>query len=298
MKDAPVSKTMDRDDLLTPDGTAFVTDLNRLAETIERHRLPVTSWYGALTRPPLAFSVNGLKAYARRLLGGARRVGPTATINRGGNDYQPVPGIARDEHHPWFLYWEAFWVTAQGPALSPATCILDAGGAGSLLSYFLASRGAEVHAVDANPGIAAAAQRTARAMGWKLRNHCMDVVRLDFPDACFDHAYSFSILTHLDAGERRRALAEIARVLKPGGILSLTFDYGAPGVMLRGRWFNYDDANAIRSHADVERHFLSADGFESAGSGGLHDNGKRYLAWPENPAERYTFGALFLRRTP
>ncbi len=44
-----------------------------------------------------------------------------------------------------------------------------------------------------------------------------DACALDFPDAAFDAVYSFGVLQHIP--EVRRAVAEIHRVLKPGGEL-------------------------------------------------------------------------------
>jgi ubiquinone/menaquinone biosynthesis C-methylase UbiE len=133
-------------------------------------------------------------------------------------------------------------------------------------------------------------------MGWSLHSYCMDMTDLSFPDAWFDHAYSICVFEHLDAALRQEALKEIARVLKPGGVLSITFDYGGPGVHLAGRGPDHTPENLIRTPADVARHFYSLDLLEPVGEASFHDNGKRYLLWPEEPMEPYTFGAVFLRR--
>jgi SAM-dependent methyltransferase len=287
---------MDRDDLLLPEGARFVARLDSLSEELEARRLPVTSWYGALSRPGFEFSVAGLWRFARRLLGRTRGVGAGARLNRGGDAYDPVPGITNDERHPWFLYWEAYWVTSRGPELSSATRVLDAGGTASLFSCHLASRGPEVHSVDLNKRLVAAGDEISRAMNWNLHSCCMDMAELRFEDSYFDHAYSICVFEHLDADLRRRAALEIARVLKPGGILSLTFDYGGPGVNLVGTGLNYDTRNLIRTPDDVQRHFFSCDRFEPVGGARFLDNGKRYLVWPDDPNERYTFGAVFLRK--
>ena len=90
--------------------------------------------------------------------------------------------------------------------------------------------------------------------------------------------------------------AGIARILRPGGILSLTFDYGGPGVHLMGKGPVQDPEHLLRSPADVHRHFCSTDVFEVVGNQQFFDNGKTYLAWPDDPAQKYSFGAMFLRK--
>ena len=62
-----------------------------------------------------------------------------------------------------------------------------------------------------------------------------DVRRLDLPDASFDAVVSTSTLDHFDSlDEAARALVELHRVLRPGGVLVITLDNGAnPLVALR-----------------------------------------------------------------
>ncbi len=291
-----IHKTMDRDDLLQPEGAALVRRLDNLAREMEARRLPVTSWYGGLPHRGFELSAGGLRALGRRVLGRDRRVGATAEVNRGGLSYEPVPGITDDRRHPWFLYWEAFWATTRGPRIRTSSRVLDAGGTASLFSSYLASLGAETHSIDLNERLVAAGDETTKAMGWNMQSYCMDMTDLRFEDEWFDHAYSICVFEHLDAGLRRRALQEIGRVLKPGGVLSITFDYGAPGVYLAGSGVDTRPENLIRTPEDVARHFWSCDEFEPVGGAHFMDNGKRYLAWPDDPSLRYTFGAVFLRK--
>jgi SAM-dependent methyltransferase len=48
----------------------------------------------------------------------------------------------------------------------------------------------------------------------------MDATSMTFPNASFDYAYSFSVFEHLD--NPKAVLAEILRVLRPGGVLQIS----------------------------------------------------------------------------
>lgn len=76
----------------------------------------------------------------------------------------------------------------------------------------------------------------------RLEVRHMDALHLELPDASFDGVFSSSSIEHF--GERsdvRRALDEIFRVLRPGGVLSLSTEFrisgpppGVPGVLMFG----------------------------------------------------------------
>ena len=58
--------------------------------------------------------------------------------------------------------------------------------------------------------------------------HQMDATKIAFPDASFDVAYSFSVFEHL--ADPRLVLAEMMRVLRPGGLLYVsTHIYASEG---------------------------------------------------------------------
>jgi SAM-dependent methyltransferase len=60
----------------------------------------------------------------------------------------------------------------------------------------------------------------------RLTFHRMDGRRLDFPDASFDVVYSLSSIEHFGGFTGARdAVLEMARVLKPGGVLALATEY-------------------------------------------------------------------------
>jgi SAM-dependent methyltransferase len=57
-----------------------------------------------------------------------------------------------------------------------------------------------------------------------LRLEIADATRLGYPDASFDNVVCVSVLEHVGPGKDAEAVAEMWRVLKPGGILHLTTD--------------------------------------------------------------------------
>lgn len=75
-------------------------------------------------------------------------------------------------------------------------------------------------AIDVSPGIVAAARHPGAAAGIAA-----DVRALPFPDGSFHGVLSTSTLDHFDdVAEIDRSLAELHRVLEPGGRLILTLD--------------------------------------------------------------------------
>jgi ubiquinone/menaquinone biosynthesis C-methylase UbiE len=95
----------------------------------------------------------------------------------------------------------------------------------------LGARADEVVGVDVSPAVVDA----ARARYPELDARCADTRHLPFPDASFAAVVSNSTLDHFRRREDiEAALAELRRVLKPGGRLIVSLDNGAnPLVMLR-----------------------------------------------------------------
>jgi ubiquinone/menaquinone biosynthesis C-methylase UbiE len=124
-------------------------------------------------------------------------------------------------------------------AVGEASTVLDMGCGTGLVARALARRvgfSGQVTGVDLSPHLVAAAEQLARDEG--LSGHTSfrtgDVHKLDFAPATFDAVIAHTLLSHVDnvAG----VLAELARVLRPGGLLgifdgdfaSLTFGYADP----------------------------------------------------------------------
>ena len=183
---AIVNKTMNRADLTAPAAAPIVGALNDLIRSVAERGVCMSSWHGSLPEPPSLWT---------RLL---RRPPPQVGLASRGPYYEPLPGAADDARLPWYLYWEIAWVMRHGPQLRPGLRLLDAGGASSLFSCYLASLGCEVHTVDLDRTLVHNSALLARTMRWPLHAYTMDLATLEFPDAYFDHAYSICVFEHLD----------------------------------------------------------------------------------------------------
>ena len=102
----------------------------------------------------------------------------------------------------------------------PPALVLDIGGAAGRYACWLAREGYEVHLVDPVPLHIQQAQMASAAQPKTPLASCTigDARRLEFDDEIADAVLLMGPLYHLvEASERRQALAEARRVLKPGG---------------------------------------------------------------------------------
>jgi 2-polyprenyl-6-hydroxyphenyl methylase/3-demethylubiquinone-9 3-methyltransferase len=93
---------------------------------------------------------------------------------------------------------------------------LDVGCGGGLLAEELARLGCHVTGIDPSERSLEAARAHAQAEGLAIDYRQATGERLPFPDRCFDLVYCCDVLEHVD--ELTRVIAEISRVLEPGGI--------------------------------------------------------------------------------
>jgi ubiquinone/menaquinone biosynthesis C-methylase UbiE len=104
-------------------------------------------------------------------------------------------------------------------ALEGDECLLDAGCGTGLTALHIAARypGCIVHGIDLSPKMIAVARRDAEKQGLAVDFRVGSITDLPYLDASFDVAITNIMYHHLDLREKRQAVAEIARVLKPGG---------------------------------------------------------------------------------
>jgi len=114
-----------------------------------------------------------------------------------------------------------------GRFLPPAPArVLDIGGGPGRYSIWLAGQGYRVTLADLSPDLLALAKHKAAEAGVELEAiieaNATDLSR--FPEAAFDAALCMGPLYHLiEEADRRQAVSELSRVLKPGGAVFAAF---------------------------------------------------------------------------
>lgn len=97
--------------------------------------------------------------------------------------------------------------------------VLDIGCGDGNLSLALVQAGAHVTGIDADPRMLEAARHRFEAAGVEMRLARADAQVLPFKNASFDVATAVTVLCFVH--EPDRAISELARVLKPGGLLAI-----------------------------------------------------------------------------
>lgn len=117
-----------------------------------------------------------------------------------------------------------------GLDLAPGASVLDiAAGTGSI-TRLLQARGADVVSLDqSEPMLAMAAQRGATAV-------VATAEHLPFPDGSFDAVTFGYLLRYVDSIPG--CLTEVARVLRPGGVVGMV-EFGRPSGFWRPAWWLY-----------------------------------------------------------
>jgi SAM-dependent methyltransferase len=142
--------------------------------------------------------------------------------------------LAAEDGHWWYRGRRAIVLDAARRSLrtSATPRILDAGCGGGAVLAELAGLGT---AVGLEPSPTSRERALARRAGEVVDG---DLARLPFADDEFDLATTLDVLEHLD--DDRAALAELRRVVRPGGVLVVTVP-AHPRL-----WSRHDEANHHR----------------------------------------------------
>jgi SAM-dependent methyltransferase len=158
--------------------------------------------------------------------------------------------IARERlNNPAFL---AFIGDVSGKA------VLDAGCGEGYNTRILAARGARMTGVDISKRMLEHAREEERRAPLGIRYECTSYTNLAvFDDAAFDAVVSFMAL--MDGPAFDRAMEEIFRVLRPGGLLAFSITH--PCFITKGtRWIR--DERGVKTDLVVNRYFDPGDWVE------------------------------------
>jgi ubiquinone/menaquinone biosynthesis C-methylase UbiE len=104
-------------------------------------------------------------------------------------------------------------------ALERGEWLLDAGCGTGMMALRIAAQhpNCAVYGIDLSPKMIAVARRDAEKQGLAVDFHLGSITDLPYPDASFDVVTTNIMYHHLDLAEKRQAVSEVARILKPGG---------------------------------------------------------------------------------
>lgn len=132
--------------------------------------------------------------------------------------------------------------------------ICDIGCGPGHIARYLHDHGADVFGLDLSPGMLDEARRLSPEIPFRQGN----MLALDLPDASLAGISAFYAIVHLPPGAVPQAFREMARVLKPGGLLLLSFHIGEETVH-RDEWldrpvtldFRFFSPHAIQSDLEA-----------------------------------------------
>lgn len=95
-----------------------------------------------------------------------------------------------------------------------------------------------------------------KAVDPELELDVADATRLPYPDASFDHAICISVIEHVEGDGDAAAMAELWRVLRPGGVLHITTNVAAEaGDVLRDEAVYSETSATGREQVFFERRY-------------------------------------------
>ena len=135
----------------------------------------------------------------------------------------------RDRDRDFFAYAAPFYRLAS-PEIElfrqhSIRSVCDAGCGFGAWTLALASNGFAVTAFDLSATAVEITGRVLAHYGLGLAGHrTASVLDTGYPDGAFDGVICFSVLDHMTVPDAQRALRELSRITRPGGLLLLAFD--------------------------------------------------------------------------
>jgi len=126
------------------------------------------------------------------------------------------------------------------------------------VARYLHERGVHVCGVDLSAAMVEQASRLIPGVEFRQG----DMMALDAPDGAWAGIAAFYSIIHIPRGEMARALGELRRVLRPGGILLLAFHIGDDAIHLDEWWGRKVCVDFFFFRSDDVAGYLRTAGFE------------------------------------
>lgn len=191
--------------------------------------------------------------------------------------------------------WEYPWVWLQLELMKGRSLrLLDVGSERSPFLWFLATQGFDVTISDITANYWRVWRRASRQLKIAVGKRILDAQNLDLPTASVDVYLSVSVIEHIP--DKAKVIAEATRVLRPGGLLVMTFDICEPDMGMTFPEWN----GSAPTMAEFDNLFRNSPWFES----GLAevpwntDDILDYLSWHRTtaPHHNYITGAAVVKR--
>jgi 2-polyprenyl-3-methyl-5-hydroxy-6-metoxy-1,4-benzoquinol methylase len=201
----------------------------------------------------------------------------------------------------WSKVWEYpwLWFNALAHVHWPGTRLVDIGAELSPFPWFAAMLGARVTLVETDaqwvPHWTELRERTAVHIQWSIVSN--ESLPLDARSA--DVVTSFSVIEHQP--DKQAAIAEVARVLRPGGVFAVSFDVCEPALGMSFPEWN-GTALTLAQAESLLLHNPAFDGPAPRDPPGRHswnvEDAPEFIEWHlrSAPHHRYTVGAAALVR--
>ena len=195
-------------------------------------------------------------------------------------DLQEYVDFSKNWEYPWL------WFNGLKEIIRPGVRVLDIGSEMSPMPWYFASRGAGVTLVEQHRHLHErwnrVREKLAVCVDWKTSN----AVSLPLEDESFDVVTSLSVIEH--QADKGRAIDEMLRVLREGGVLGLSFD-----VCESNYGMSYPDWNGFPLTLDRFEDLLW--NHEEVENGGLalewnEDDIEDFLTWHRTTADHHTYG--------
>ena len=159
--------------------------------------------------------------------------------------------------------------------------VLDAGGTGTIFSYYMAMEGCEVHTIDLSEEKVRDADNLTKKLGLNMTHINSRIEDVDYPDCFFDAIYSICVIEHNTREDQEKLMRNLARMLKHGGIVAVTFGYGIKA-----------SDTTFLNNADVQKYIVKPSELDVLGNLVLYENSNDMFG---NSLD-YTFGIVTLQK--